>query len=97
MKPGTTMAAPLASTRVEGPTRRAMAALSPTAATVSPTTATPPAQGVAESPVQTRPKTTRSAGAASGRPAAQAPSPSRSSAPGRTRVKAWRIESVSVG
>ena len=55
MKPGATMAAPLASTRVDGPTCDAIAALSPTADTVSPTTATPPAHGRAESPVQTRP------------------------------------------
>ena len=63
MNPGTTIAAPLVSTRVVGPTSGAMLALSPTARTVSPVTASAAAQGAAESPVQIRPYTTRSAGA----------------------------------
>ena len=53
--PGVTIPVPADSTRVRSPTRPAIAALSPTAAIVSPTTATAPAQGLAESPVQTRP------------------------------------------
>ena len=54
--PGVTMPAPADSTWVFGPTRlRRSSALSPTAAIVSPATATAPAQGLAESPVHTRP------------------------------------------
>jgi hypothetical protein len=55
MKPGVTSASPLASTFVAGRTSLATSALSPTAEMVSPATARPPAQGRAESPVQTRP------------------------------------------
>jgi hypothetical protein len=55
MKPGTTIAAPLDRIRVPGPASRAISALSPTASTVSPDTATAPAHGRVESPVQTRP------------------------------------------
>ena len=55
MNPGVTSPPGLASTLVSGPARAAISALSPTAETVSPETATAPAQGRAESPVQTRP------------------------------------------
>src|SRR5262245_7739010 len=62
MNPGVTSPAPLVRIRVAGPTRRAISALSPTAAIRSPRTATAEAQGRALSPVQIRPYTTRSAG-----------------------------------
>jgi hypothetical protein len=62
MRPGITTAAPFDRTRVSGPTRRAISALSPTATIESPAAATAAAQGRAESSVQTPPYTTRLAG-----------------------------------
>src|SRR5512134_478811 len=70
MKPGVTSPLPLARTVVRSPTSRAMAALSPRATIVSPRAARACTKGRAESPVQIRPKTARSAGAAETQPVA---------------------------
>src|ERR1043166_64754 len=90
MKPGTTSPPPASMRWVLAPTSRATSALSPTARTVSPRTATAAAQGRAVSPVQTRPKTTRSATGARAQPASsgtRGSRASRASGPGRRMGK----------
>ena len=62
MNPGVTSALPFCITGVRSPISLAILALSPTATMVSPRVATAPTRGRVESPVQTFPKTTRSAG-----------------------------------
>src|SRR5688500_12402228 len=101
MKPGVTSDAPCWSTRVAGPTYAPTVALSPTATISSPVTATAPAQGAAESPVQTRPKTTRSAAGGGemsrSRPASEQPAARRARAAARTKRSVMECLSAQLG
>src|ERR1041385_813621 len=72
MKPGATNPCPASMRTVFPPTSAATSALSPTARMVSPREATAAAQGRVESPVQTRPNTTKSALGAVEQPASRA-------------------------
>src|SRR6187431_169538 len=95
MNPGVTSPSPSASTRVLGPTSFAISALSPTAETVSPETATAPAQGRAESPVQTRPYATRSAGPEDAGPERQEARPASASGASRRSAAARGMGTLS--